>query len=327
MTRREMSEATQTTVAHPLKPSTGMPVIVEPRLVPRILWLIRRAFIAAQEDNCYAIAKGAAYSVLLSSFPVLTTVAAILVQVKAQSIAHLLSDFLTHIVPPGTEDLILSRFREQGARPVLLLISAIGVSLWAASGAMSSLMEGFQAAYRLPTGRPFFKQRAMAILLVLIVAIPSLLASVLILFGNRSEPAFMHFMGVGKNDQELRTPILILGHLIRYAIGFATTVLVTGLLYYFGPDHRPAEVRASGGSPSRFWSVWPGAFLATTLWLLTTLGFGVYMRHLANYNFFYGSTATVIALLIWMYLLSVIALVGCEYNAERERMRALLSLY
>src|SRR3954464_10655252 len=128
--------------------AAASPIIVEPSFIPRTLWLIRRAFIAGYEDNCYGIAKGAAYSVLLSSFPVLTTLAAILVQIRAESIARLLSDFLLRIVPPGTEELILSRFREQGSRPVLLLVSAIAVSLWAASGAMASLMEGFQAAYR-----------------------------------------------------------------------------------------------------------------------------------------------------------------------------------
>jgi membrane protein len=51
------------------------------------------------------------------------------------------------------------------------------------------------------------------------------------------------------------------------------------------------------------------------------------VRRVANYNFFYGSTQTVIALLIWMYMLSAIALVGCEYNAERERLYSLLSRY
>jgi len=303
------------------------PIIVEPSFIPRTLWLIRRAFIAAYEDNCYGIAKGAAYSVLLSSFPVLTTLAAILVQVKAQSIARLISQFLLEVVPPGTEDLILSRFRNQGARPAILLISAIVVSLWAASGAMASLMEGFQAAYKIPSGRPFIKQRAMAIFLVLIVALPSLAASSLILFGNWTEAALMQSVGLGKNEGELRTPLVLLGHLVRYAVGFATTVLVTGLLYYFGPNHRPDEIIKTGKRPSRFAMVWPGALLATILWLVATLVFAWYVRHLANYNFFYGSTGTVIALLIWMYLLSVIALVGCEYNAERERLYTLLSLY
>jgi membrane protein len=302
------------------------PIIIEPALIPRTLWLVRRAFIAAFEDNCYGIAKSAAYSVLLSSFPVLTTIAAILVQIRAQSIAHLLSDFLATVVPPGTEGLVLSRFN-QGQRPVLVLVSAIIVSLWAGSGAMASLMEGFEAAYRLPGGRPFLKQRAMAIFLVLIVALPSVGASTLILLGTRTEASLMHILGIGKNDMELRTPLVVLGHIIRYAIGFVTTVFVAGLLYYFGPNHRPVELRTFTKPPSRFMMVWPGALLATTLWLLATLLFGWYVRRVADYNFFYGSTQTVIALLIWMYLLSAIALVGCEYNAERERLYALLSRY
>lgn len=308
-------------------PLTDRPIIIEPALIPRTLWLIRRAFIAALEDNCYGIAKSAAYSVLLSSFPVLTTMAAILVQIRAQSIAHLLSDFLRQVVPPGTEDLVLSRFRDQGQRPILLLVSAICVSLWAASGAMTSLMEGFEAAYRIPTGRSFIKQRAMAIFLVLIVSVPSVAASTLILLGTRTEASLIHILGISKNDVEVRTPIIILGHFVRYAIGFATTVFLTGLLYYFGPNHRPLEPRAFTKRPSRFMMVWPGALLATTLWLLATLLFGWYVRRVANYNFFYGSTQTVIALLIWMYLLSAIALVGCEYNAERERLYSLLSRY
>ncbi len=303
------------------------PIIIEPSLIPRTLWLVRRAFIAAHEDNCYGLAKGAAYSVLLCSFPVLTTLAAILVQIRAESIAGLLSDFLMKIVPPGTEELVLSRFREQGTRPALVLVSAIVVSLWAASGAMTSLMEGFDAAYHIPSGRSFIKQRAMAIFLVLIVALPSLLASALILFGNRSEGTLLHTFGIGKNDQELRTPLVVAGYFLRYLIGFATTVFVTGLLYYFGPNHRNSEARAYTQPTSRFLLVWPGAIVATTLWLVATVLFGWYMRHLAHYNFFYGSTATVIALLIWMYLLSVIALVGCEFNAERERLCSLLSLY
>jgi membrane protein len=308
-------------------PVTDRPIIIEPALIPRTLWLIRRAFIAALEDNCYGIAKGAAYSGLLSSFPVLTTMAAILLQIRAESIARLLSEFLRQVVPPGAEELVLSRFRDQGQRPILLLVTAICVSLWAASGAMASLMEGFQAAYRIPTGRSFIRQRAMAIFLVLIVSVPSVVASTLILLGSRTEAILVHVVGISKNDVEVRTPIIILGHVVRYAIGFGTTVFLTGLLYYFGPNHRPVELHTFTKRPSRFMMVWPGALLATTLWLLATLLFGWYVRRVANYNFFYGSTQTVIALLIWMYLLSAIALVGCEYNAERERLYSLLSRY
>lgn len=322
-----MGNETDTKAASPAEPAGLAPIIVEPGLIARTLWLIRRAFIAALEDNCYGIAKGAAYSTLLSMFPVLTTLTALLVQVRAESIARLISNFLLRIVPPGTGDLILSRFREHGSRPMLLLISAVIVSLWAASGAMDSLMEGFQAAYRIPSPRPFLKQRAMAIFLVLIVAIPALAASTLILFGNYAEVALLTGMGIAKDERTIRMPIAILGVMLRYAIGFFTIVFVIGLLYYFGPNHRLEDARKGGKMPSRFMRVWPGAILTTTLWLPTTAFFGWYVSHVAHYNIFYGSIWSVIALLIWMYLLSIITLVGCEYNAESERMYSLLSLY
>jgi membrane protein len=63
------------------------------------------------------------------------------------------------------------------------------------------------------------------------------------------------------------------------------------------------------------------------LWLLATAGFAWYVAHIANYNFFYGSLGTVIVLLVWLYLIACIALIGCEFNAESERIDALPSLY
>jgi membrane protein len=49
--------------------------------------------------------------------------------------------------------------------------------------------------------------------------------------------------------------------------------------------------------------------------------FGWYVRNIANYNVLYGSVGAVIALLVWMYLLSIIALIGCEVNAQLDRAR------
>jgi membrane protein len=92
-------------------------------------------------------------------------------------------------------------------------------------------------------------------------------------------------------------------------VALGATVFVTGLMYYTGPNR-----------PMKFRSVWPGAILATVLWLLATSGFALYVRHIARYNVLYGSIGAVIALLVWMYLLAVIALFGCEYNAVRERL-------
>lgn len=294
-------------------------VAIEPGLAMRSFWLVRRAFLAAFEDNCFSIAKGAAYSFLLSLFPVLTTLTSVLIQVNAQSVVHVIAHFVGQVLPPGTEDIVLSRLRLRGAKPITLSAAAIVLALWAGSGAMISLMEGFQAAYRIPSGRPFLKQRAMAIFLVLIAALPAVGASSLIIFGNRGEAAFIHWIGVS----DISLPVEIAWRIARYVLAFCTTTFVTGLLYYFGPNHRPEPQRVEQIGGSRFMRVWPGAFLATTLWLVATAGFAWYIAHMAHYNVFYGSIGTVIILLIWLYLIACISLIGCEFNAERERLTAI----
>lgn len=302
-------------------------VLVEPGVVARTFWLLRRAFIAAFEDGCFGIAKGAAYSFLLALFPVLTTLASLLIHVKATAVVSLIATFVTQVAPPGTDELIVSRLREHGNKQVSLSVIAIIVSLWAASGAMMSLMEGFQAAYRMPSGRPLLKQRGMALFLVLVAAIPAIGASVLVLFGYRLEAAFLHSTGIAERGSDIRLSLRIIGQIVRYVVAFGTTVLVNGLIYYFGPNHRAESKFAPGASKSRLVRVWPGAFLATMMWLLVTAGFAWYVNNIANYNIVYGSLGTIIVLLVWMYLLAVIALIGCEFNAERERIDSLISLY
>ncbi len=310
----------------PELPADRVAVIVEPGVIARGFWLLQRAFQAAYEDNCFAIAKGAAYSGLLSLFPVLTTITAILVQIRAESVVHVISRMLLQVVPPGTEELILSHLKDEGNRPVGLLIGAALLSLWAGSGAMLSLMEGFDAAYRLPGGRGMLAERGIAALLVLIAAVPAVLASTAVLIGSREEGGLLLWLGLAPRDQDVKVSLLIAGRVVRYGLALFTTVLVTGLLYYFGPSHR-VDTHANGKKESRIWRVWPGASIATLMWLAATAGFGWYVRNIARYNVIYGALGAGIILLVWLYLLAVIAMVGCEYNAERERSEALLSLY
>lgn len=273
-------------------------------------YLLRRSVASAADDNCFGIAKGAAYSALLSFFPVLTSAAAILVQTRADFVSDALSNFLKQIVPPGTEDLVIRHFQANGARPFLVLVVAAIVSLWAASSVFKSLMEGFQAAYRVPRSRTFWRNTGVAIGMVLVSVVPLVAASALLLFGTQVENVVLGWMKV----DPLWTPWAwaweLLSRLARYAIAFGAIVVATMLLYYFGPNRK-----------QRFAAVFPGAAVATVLWMLATNGFGWYVRHMAHYNVMYGSIGTSIALLVWMYLLAAIALLGCEFNAEFERLK------
>ena len=271
-------------------------------------WLLRQSIVASIDDGCFGIAKGAAYSALLSFFPVLTSATAILVQTRADFVARTLQNFLSQIVPPGTEELVVQRFRIVGERPSGLLIVAGLISLWAASSVIKSLIEGFQAAYRVPRNRGFFHQSGVAIALVLLGILPLLAASLLILFGGEVERIVLDWIKVDPLLNPLSWLWQFLSRITRYALAFATTVGVTSTLYYFGPYRRQQW---------RF--VWRGAVLATVLWLVATSGFAWYARNIASYNAMYGSVGAGIALLVWMYLISAIALIGCEFNAEHER--------
>jgi membrane protein len=273
------------------------------------LWqLIKLAAVGAYRHNCLSVAKGAAYSALLSFFPVLTTFATLLVQARAESVSHTIATFLYQVVPPGTEDVVQDLFVVHGERPTWVLVVAVILSAWAASGAMISLMEGFDAIYQISEDRSFLRQRGVALLLVLIAVIPVWSASALIVFGTRVERAWISWLRLSPDGADLSGWVLLAGQTLRYGLAVGAVVLVTGLVYYFAPN-RKQTLRM----------VFPGAALATLLWLVATAAFAWYVRHVVNYNVLYGSVGAGLALLLWMYVLAVINLFGCEFNAVRER--------
>lgn len=274
----------------------------------RLLQVFRLACVAAYEDNCFGAAKGVAYSGLLSFFPVLTTLTAILVQANAEAVSRVISRILSEVVPPGSEELVANFLTIHGRRPGALLVVASLLSVWGASGAIMSLMEGFQAAYRIPSGRPFLKQRGVAAALVLCAALPLVAGSTLILFGSRAETVIVKWLGLSRDAAQFQWWVLVLGRVVRYLLAIFSIVASAALLYHIGPNRR-----------IRFRSVWPGSLFAALMWLAATMVFGWYVRNIANYNVLYGSIGAVIALLVWMYVLAVVALIGCEFNVVWER--------
>jgi len=265
--------------------------------------------VATFENGGFGVAKGVAYSALLSFVPVMATAAAILVRTRAEFVSRTIADFLFEVVPPGTQELVQYQFTVKGQRPALLLIVAGILSVWAASGVVGSLMQGFQSAYHVKRTRPLIRRVAVSMMLVIFSAAPLLAACGLMFFGAYIDGMVMRLLAV----DPLFSPVTFWWHLLtrlaRYTVAFSGAVAVTMLLYYFGPYRR-----------QRWRRVWRGAVLATTFWLLATGGFGWYVRNIANYNVLYRSIATSITLLVWMYLMSLIALLGCEFNAEYERI-------
>jgi membrane protein len=91
---------------------------------------------------------------------------------------------------------------------------------------------------------------------------------------------------------------------IRWMIAITTSVAVIALIYHNAvPRTQPWH------------SVLPGAILATVSWFFVTMLFGFYLQHYANYSVLYDSLGAAMALLVWMYLISLVILIGAEFNA------------
>ncbi len=274
--------------------------------VARLWSCLGAATLGLYRDGCLSTAKGVAYSSLLAFFPVLTTLAAILVELQVDAVSRTIARLLYDVVPPGTDDIVKALFVVHGERPKWLLVVAVVLAVWAASGAIVSLFEGFRAVYHTTDGRSFVKERLLAMLLVFTSALPVLGASALIVMGKRAESALLGWIGI-EGVADLSGWVVLAGLALRFLFAFAAIVLACTVLYYAGPERKQS-----------FRQVLPGALVATVLWLPATLAFGWYVRDVANYNVLYGGVGAGLALLVWMYVLGVILFLGCEFNAVRE---------
>jgi membrane protein len=268
-------------------------------LLLRFLRLLRLAFWRAFQHDAFAIAKASAYSSILTFFPLLLVLGSVLATSrKTEAYQREISYALGRILPAGS-GAALGYLRGTGERPVGLLITASLITLWTASGVMISWMEGFRRCYELPKIWGLVKERFIAFALVILAGIPLTFATVLVAFGNRIETRILFNLG-----HEFGPFILVMWTVIRWFIAGLTSIAVISLIYHNAvPRTQPWH------------SVLPGASLATAMWFAATMLFGWYLQNYADYSVIYGSLGAGIALLVWMYMISLIILVGAEFNA------------
>jgi membrane protein len=94
----------------------------------------------------------------------------------------------------------------------------------------------------------------------------------------------------------------------RWIVAIGVVMVTLGIVYRFGPNRR-------GRRPK--W-ITPGAIVATLLWMIVSVAFGVYLRNFAHYNEVYGSLGAAVALLMWFYLSAYVVLMGGCLNAAIE---------
>ncbi len=269
-------------------------------VILRFLRLLRLALWRAFQHDAFAVAKASAYSSILTFFPSLLVIGSVLATSrKTEVYLREISYALGRILPAGSASALAYLKGTSIQRPVGVLITASLITLWTGSGVMISWMEGFRNAYQLPKIWGLVKERMIAFSLVVLAGIPLTFATVLVAFGSRIETRILFELG-----HEYGLFILLMWTAIRWLIATLTSIAVIALIYHNAvPRTQPWH------------SVLPGATLATALWSLVTMLFGWYLQRYADYSLIYGSLGAAIALLVWMYMISLVVLVGAEFNA------------
>ena len=270
----------------------------------RIVVLLKRAAISAIAHDCPNVAQSAAYSSIVALFPALIVTAAVVSLLPDTApVRYELAVFFHRVLPPDVTPLLQGYFVPSARSPTSAraLFIAVLVSMTGASSVIVTFMEGLRRAFHLPPDCwGFWRRRRRAYALVPLALVPLAAASGLVVFGHLITLWLaMHVAPM------IRGTVYVAAVLIRWSVALTGSVGLIALLYHMGTPSR---------QPWR--STLPGAVVATLMWFLSTLVFGLYVTRFANYSRVYGSLGAGIALLVWLYIISFSILCGAEFNAQ-----------
>jgi membrane protein len=267
-----------------------------------ILW---RAYSEMNSDRLLSIAGGVAFFVLLAIFPAITAlVSAYGLYFNASTITNNLS-LLQDVVPDNMLSIVheqANRIASNSGRALSIgIVVGILVSLWSAMSGVKAMIDALNVIYEQEEGRGFIKLNLAALIFTLggFGAFLLAIAAVIVL------PLILSPIGLGGVTETLtrvvRWPTLLLVLLIGLA-----------LLYRYGPDRRVA----------RWQWVSVGSVFAAVTWIGASYLFSWYLASFANYNATYGSLGAVVGLMIWLWISTIVVLLGAELNAEIEHQTA-----
>jgi membrane protein len=264
--------------------------------------ILRRTFNEAFfEDNCLGMAAQLAYYFFFALFPALL----MLIGIASYFPYHaLVNDFFAAVggfIPPDALSIITDQLKKisSGQQGGLLTLGFL-LTIWSTSSAMTAIIDTLNAAYDVQEGRPWWVVRLTAIGLTVGVAVFILISFGLVLAGPTAAEYVANYWYLGAAFEWT-------WKILQWPLVF---ILVSGgiaITYYFAPD------------VEQDW-VWltPGSIMATTLWLLASLGFKYYVVNLGSYTETYGAIGGVMVLMLWFYITGLVILIGAEMNAEIE---------
>ncbi len=267
-----------------------------------ILW---RVWEEIGQDRVMAVAAGVTFYGLLAIFPAIAAFVSLygLVADPAEIEGHLTA--ISTVLPGGAIQIVgeqVKRIASQGEGSLGFgFVAGLAVALWSSNAGMKAIFDALNVVYDEEEKRGFIKLNIQSLLFT-VGAIVFLLTAIV---ATAVLPHLFDFIGLG---QALEWTLAIL----RWPLLLVLVVLGLAALYRWGPSRDKAEWK---------W-VTPGSLVAAVLWLVGSMLFSWYAANFGSYNETYGSLGAVVGFMTWMWISTIVILLGAELNAEMEHQTA-----
>ena len=277
-----------------------------PSAMPAKGWkdIILRSAKEFSDDRLMLVAAGVTFYVLLALFPAITALISIYgLFTDASSLGEQIRA-LSGVLPSGAVDIVseqMARVATQGDGKLGLgLVFGLGLALWSANAGMKTLFDALNIVYEEKEKRSFIRLTLTSLAFTL-----GTIAFVLLTIGAVvALPIVLKFVGLGDLEDWLL--------LLRWPAMLVVAALGLTLIYRVGPSRADAQWR---------WLSW-GAVLAAVLWLGFSLAFSWYVTNFGSYDKTYGSLGAAIGFMTWIWISTILVLIGAELNAELEHQTA-----
>jgi membrane protein len=259
-----------------------------------------------QENEILDRANGVSYNFILAVFPaviflftLIPYITAYFPEINNESIMR----FLGQLMPQSMYDVVSSTVLDilSNQRGGLLTFGFL-FSLYLSTNGMMALMRAFNACYKTIEKRGALKTRLIATALTINLTFVFFLAVTLLIVGQ----FVMDYLKLHLADFSGLTNFTVYAiFVLRFVVIFIVFFLAIACIYYFGP-----AIHYNW----KFFSI--GSLIATLLCLMVSYGFSFYVTNYGTYNKVYGSIGVLIALMIWVQLVTVVLLFGYEINAS-----------
>jgi membrane protein len=271
--------------------------------------LVQSVVLDAQKNELFERASGLAFDFLLALFPLFFILIAAFGLIASQHSLQLRISLLAYfadLLPALAFQLLNTTTGELAANASgEKLTIGIVVALWLVSGGVASIISSLNVAFGVRESRSWFKVRAIALVLTLVISILILSALGIVLVSG----SFVDWLG-----QELRlaSTMIVLSKALQWPTALLFVIFSYALIYTFGPN-----------LPRIRWHwITPGSVFSAISWMVASAGFRIYLRFVNNYSVIFGSLGALVILMIWLYVTGLAFLIGGEINANIERASA-----